>query len=81
MPSPVCRRSPVPNCASLIAGVFPGHHGIMGNSWFDRWTLTLQNYVSFETYLNVNDDLRSPTLYELLATSSRSTFRTTRGAV
>src|SRR5512147_201956 len=23
-----------PNCSSLITGRFPGHHGVLGNSWF-----------------------------------------------
>ncbi len=27
-----------PNTVTLLTGQFPGHHGIMGNLWFDRRT-------------------------------------------
>ncbi len=55
-----------PNCTSLITGVHPGHHGIVGNFWFDRSTLTTRYYMQFETYLTVNEHFTSPTLYDLL---------------
>ncbi|UCD29814.1 MAG: alkaline phosphatase family protein, partial [Planctomycetota bacterium] len=56
-----------PNCTSVITGVFPGHHGIMGNFWFDRHTLTTGDYRTYETYRNVNWDFTSHTLYSILA--------------
>lgn len=56
-----------PNCSSLITGLFPGHHGIMGNFWFDRYTLTCRYYMTFETYRTVNEHMHMPTLYDLLA--------------
>jgi arylsulfatase A-like enzyme len=56
-----------PNCSSVITGRFPGHHDILGNAWFDRRSLTAQDYASFETYRTVDQDMTSPTLYDLLA--------------
>jgi hypothetical protein len=55
-----------PNCSSTITGRFPGHHGILGNVWFDRSTLVGRDYTDYSTYLMVNDDLKVPTLYDLL---------------
>src|SRR5262249_40349503 len=34
-----------PNATSLLTGLFPGHHGILGNHWFDRRTLQLPDYL------------------------------------
>ncbi|MHC4441656.1 MAG: alkaline phosphatase family protein [Planctomycetota bacterium] len=56
-----------PNCTSLITGLFPGHHGIVGNFWFDRDTLTTGDYMSYKTYRKVNHDFTAPTLYDLLS--------------
>ena len=55
-----------PNCSSFITGVFPGHHDILGNFWFDRRTLECRDYMTYDTYRTVNDHLRTPTLFELL---------------
>jgi arylsulfatase A-like enzyme len=55
-----------PNCTSMITGVYPGHHGIMGNYWFDRDKLETHYYMRFETYRTVNDHFTAPTLYDLL---------------
>ncbi len=54
------------NCTSLITGLFPGHHGIMGNFWFDPHRLETRYYMTFGTYRTVNQDFCAPTLYELL---------------
>ena len=54
------------NCPSVITGVFPGHHGITGDFWFDRSTLTTHYYMTIQTYLSVNEDLCVPTIYDLL---------------
>lgn len=56
-----------PNSVSLITGVFPGHHGILGNQWFDRFSLKYQDYARAATYRNVNEDFAPATLYEALA--------------
>lgn len=56
-----------PNCSSLITGVFPGHHGILGNFWFERSTLTCRDYMTIPTYRTVNGHLRHDTLYHILS--------------
>jgi hypothetical protein len=59
--------STYPNSSSVITGRFPGHHHIMGNFWFDRRTLECRDYMSYSSYLTVNDHLAVPTLYDLLS--------------
>ena len=56
-----------PNAVALITGRFPGHHGIIGNRWFDRRTLEMPDYIAAETYRDVNDQFSAPTLYEILS--------------
>ena len=56
-----------PNLVSLLTGCFAGHHGIVGNAWFDRRRLVYQNYDSAATYRSVNGDFSRPTVYELMA--------------
>ncbi len=53
-----------PNAVSLITGVLPGHHGILGNYWFDRRTLVYQNYLTPPSYQESNLDFRQPTIFE-----------------
>ena len=55
-----------PNSSTMLTGLHPGHHGILGNAWFDRSTLESSDYTSLWTYRKVNEDLASPTLYSLL---------------
>lgn len=55
-----------PNAVSMITGQFPGHHGVLGNRWFDRYTLECRDYASAETYRSVNADFVGPTLYDVL---------------
>lgn len=55
------------NAVSLLTGRFPGHHGVLGNRWFDRRTLICRNYATAATYRSVNDDFHSPTIFEILA--------------
>lgn len=55
-----------PNATSIMTGLFPGHHGIVGNQWFDRNTMESPNYITLDEYLRVNDDLPARTLYEML---------------
>jgi|GEM_PF-327695 len=59
-----------PNTVSLITGVFPGHHGILGNQWFDRSSLKYQDYARASTYRSANYDFDRPTLFEIM----RDTF-------
>lgn len=58
--------STYPNSSSLITGRFPGHHHILGNFWFDRRTLECRDYMTYASYMTVNDDLAVPTLFDLL---------------
>ncbi len=52
--------------ASMQTGKFPGHHQILGNKWFDRNTGKYQSYMFIRTYQQINRDLQSPTIFELL---------------
>lgn len=55
-----------PNSVSLLTGCFPGHHGVMGNLWFDRSTLELPDYVHLDSFYTVNGHFRHNTIYEIL---------------
>lgn len=55
-----------PNAVSLITGRFPGHHGVLGNRWFDRHTLRCRDYGDADTYRSVNEDFSAPTIYDAL---------------
>lgn len=72
-----------PNAVSLLTGVHPGHHGVVGNQWFDRRTLRFQDYSSAATYRAVNEDFRAATLFEILADDFTVNIQchTRRGAV
>lgn len=71
-----------PNAVSLVTGVFPGRHGIVGNRWFDRCALSTEYYIRADTFRNVNQQFLAPTIFERLA--DRLTvavqFHTRRGA-
>ncbi|HSW46438.1 MAG TPA: alkaline phosphatase family protein [Phycisphaerae bacterium] len=54
------------NGASLITGRFAGRHGITGNLWLDRQTLDSVYYLTLPTYLQSNEHLAGPTLFEIL---------------
>ncbi len=55
------------NVVSLLTGVWPGRHGILGNRWFDPRTRLARDYGHAGTFRRVNDDFRTPTIFELLA--------------
>jgi arylsulfatase A-like enzyme len=55
-----------PNCTSVITGLYPGHHGIVGNFWFDRYDLEMRYYMELSTYRTSNDHFSAPTLFEML---------------
>lgn len=56
-----------PNCSTIVTGRFPGHHGILGNFWFDRDKLKIHYYMTLDTARDVNADLVPPTIYTMLA--------------
>lgn len=56
-----------PNTVSLFTGKFPGHHGIVGNQWFDRRSLESTDYIRPTLYQSDNADFRCPTIYEILS--------------
>lgn len=62
------------NSVSLVTGVFPGHHGITGNRWFDRYALVLQDYTFIKTYQQVDEDFTAPTIYEMLGDEFTATM-------
>jgi len=51
---------------TLATGQVPGHHGILGNRFFDRNRLFFADYTTTETYRDVDGDYRSATIYEIL---------------
>jgi len=55
------------NSTSIITGLFPGHHGILGNKWFDRHALVLRDYGSAGTYRTVNEHITAPTIFDVLS--------------
>ena len=54
------------NTVSILTGLFPGHHGIMGNQWFDRGEPALRDYGSASTYRTADDHFSAPTIFEAL---------------
>lgn len=55
-----------PNAATLITGLLPGQHGIVGNTWFDRYSAELREYDTVGTYRASNGDISVPTLFDYL---------------
>jgi len=55
-----------PNSASLLTGLVPGRHGVVGNLWFDRRMPTHADYTKALTYRAVNHHVQAPTIYELI---------------
>jgi len=68
--------------ASMSTGLFPGHHQIMGNSWFDPNIAKFQDYRLMHTYQQIDNDLQGLTIYQLLADKFTATIQTAnrRGA-
>ncbi|MBI4581150.1 MAG: alkaline phosphatase family protein [Planctomycetes bacterium] len=56
-----------PNCSTVVTGLYPGHHDILGNFWFDRDRLLVRCYMTLDTARDVNHDLRRTTLYDVLS--------------
>jgi arylsulfatase A-like enzyme len=53
--------------STFLTALYPGHHGIVGNNWFDRRSLTIRTYTTCETYRSVNNDFSAPTIYDVLS--------------
>lgn len=53
--------------ATFLTGLYPGHHDIIGNNWFDRETLVWRTYTECASYRAVNKDFTAPTIYDVLA--------------
>ena len=49
---------------TILTGRYAGHHGILGNKWFDRYALVYRDYTTTTTYRWVGDDYLAPTLFE-----------------
>jgi Type I phosphodiesterase / nucleotide pyrophosphatase len=58
-----------PNIVSLMTGCLPGHHGVLGNRWFDPVSVTGRDYARPRTYRKVNHDFAARTIYEVLGDS------------
>jgi len=52
--------------STLLTGRQPGHHGIVGNRWFDPYSLRYQDYAHIDTYRHADEDLLAPTIYQIL---------------
>lgn len=51
---------------TLLTGLYPGHHDILGNKWFERRSRIWKTYNEAETYREVNEDFAAKTVYEVL---------------
>ena len=54
------------NTVTFLTGLVPGHHGIVGNRWFDRYSLLYEEYAHMKTYRNTDRELVTPTIYDVL---------------
>lgn len=55
------------NSVTLMTGTFPGHHGVLGNQWFDPDRVYFRDYGSVWTFEGINEDFETPTIYERLS--------------
>ncbi len=52
--------------ATLLTGVEPARHGVIGNRWFDPTTALFRDYTTLPSYRTINGDFAPATLYELI---------------
>lgn len=52
--------------ATLLTGQDPGRHQVVGNRWFDPYSLRYQAYGFIKTYRTAQRDFIAPTIFELL---------------
>jgi len=64
------------NDVSFNTALFPGHHGIVGNKWFDRNRLVFQDYGFIKTYQQVDQDFAATTIYEALGDANTASILT-----
>ena len=57
---------------SFVTGLYPGHHGILGNNWFDRNQLIWRNYETIPQKNLLDTDYIAMTVYERFP--DRTTF-------
>jgi hypothetical protein len=60
--------------ATLLTGVEPAQHQIIGNRWFDPVSARFRCYVNLSHYRCVNTDYNTPTLYELIRPASSASI-------
>jgi len=60
------------NQTSFVTGLYPGHHGILGNNWFDRNQLIWRNYETIPQKNLLDTDYIAPTVFERFP--DRTTF-------
>ena len=70
------------NQTSFVTGLYPGHHGITGNNWFDRNQLIWRNYDTIPQKNTLDGDFTATTIYEALPnrTTMSLFFQAHRGA-
>lgn len=51
---------------TLATGLAPGHHGVLGNRYFDPYRAMFVDYTTTKTYRDVDEDYRAETIYEIL---------------
>ena len=62
------------NSVSIVTAMYPGHHGITGNKWFDPDRLIYQDYTVIKAYQRVDQDFTAPTIYEMLGEDFTATM-------
>ena len=67
---------------SFVTGLFPGHHGVTGNNWFDRNRVFWRDYEEVNQKNTLDGDYTAPTIFERLsdATTMSLFFQAHRGA-
>jgi hypothetical protein len=63
------------NAVTLITGLFPGHHGVISNRWFDPSEFVARDYISIATYQLVDNDYTAPTIHDLLYREDTYSFQ------
>ena len=68
--------------ATMLTGVGPPRHGMIGNRWFDPTEANFRNYTALSHYYFANPDMEAPTIYEMIkpATSATIQIAHSRGA-
>ncbi len=62
--------------ASMLTGVLPEQHQVVGNRWFDPEPALFRNYVKVAYYDAVNADCARPTIYERLQPAACANIQT-----